>query len=326
MKQITTLFILVFLSSYSSFATTKTASSGNWNAPGTWSPAGVPVCGDTIIIPAGVTVHIPANVDLNNAGNPLCAQTYIQVSGRLTFSNGRKIRLTAGGCINISFGGEIHPSGVGGGSSELIEIDHVDWWKAADGVLIGDTDGTQLGCGILLPIELAAFSYEILDEKVQISFTTASERDIDYFIIESSKDGSYWQEVGTLDAAGNSSTALTYQIDDAQPFNGVSYYRLKYVNLDGSTVAMEIISCEFYAVKYLLYPIPVNKTMFLEGQNLDRATITMVNSVGERVEIEKTLLGDKFNFNFENIKSGVYFLVIETENTKKTERVVVVRK
>lgn len=327
MKRLFTLLLLLTLFIFQSKATTKTASDGNWNAPGTWSPAGVPECGDTIIIPAGVTVHIPANVNLNDVSDPLCAQTYIEVAGKLTFANGKKMRLTAGGCVNISLGGELHPSGVGAGSSELIEIDHVDWWKADDGILIAtDPGGIQLGCGIVLPIELQSYGLQVINDQVQISFTTASERDIDYFVVESSKDGSYWQELGTIDTDGNSSSPRSYQIEDANPFNGVSYYRLKYVNINGASINMEIMSCEFYSIKYLLYPVPVNKIMFLEGEDLTSADITMINSVGEVVEVEKSLLGDKYSFNFENIKSGVYFLVIETEKTKKTERVVVVRK
>lgn len=59
-------------------ATTITASNGNWNAPGTWDLGRTPQCGDTIVIPLGVTVHIPANVNLNSAG---CSPVTILVDG-----------------------------------------------------------------------------------------------------------------------------------------------------------------------------------------------------------------------------------------------------
>lgn len=330
MKHAFTLIVLIgsfLLVSHFSFATIKTASNGNWNAPGTWLPAGVPACGDTIIIPAGVSVHIAANVDLNTMKGPLCAATYLDVAGRLTFANGRKIRMTAGACINVSLGGEIHPSGVGAGASELIEIDKVNWWQAKDGVLVGDqVTGVKLGCAVALPIELAAYSIQAIDNKVVVNFTTASERDIEYYILEASRDGSYWQEVTTLDAVGNSSIESSYQLEDKNPFNGVSYYRLKFVNINGAVVVMEILSVEVYALKYLVYPIPVHKTMFLEGEDLADSKISVINSLGENVEVSKSLIYDKYSFNFEQIKSGVYFVVIETEKTKRTERVVVVHK
>lgn len=36
--------------------TTKTATTGNWNTPGTWTPSGVPASNDPVIIPNGVTL------------------------------------------------------------------------------------------------------------------------------------------------------------------------------------------------------------------------------------------------------------------------------
>ncbi|TNE55115.1 MAG: T9SS type A sorting domain-containing protein [Bacteroidetes bacterium] len=330
MKNFTTpivTIVLTFLLSFAAQATVKTATDGNWNAPGTWSPSGVPVCGDTIVIPAGVTVHIPANVNLNDPSNPLCPATFMQVYGAITFASGRKIRLVAGGCITVELGGEIHPSSVGGGSSELIEIDKVDWWQASDGVLVGtDPGGTQLGCGVLLPVELISYSIETIDNQVQIEFTTGSERDVSEYILESSRDGSFWQEVARQPGAGNSSTPLDYKFTDENPFNGVSYYRLSFINFNGDIVEMEIMSNEFYSLNYLIYPIPVNKTMFLEGDDLASAQVSVVNSVGEQIEVDRTLVYDKYSFNFEHIKSGVYFVVIENNNVKKTERVVVVHK
>jgi len=319
------LFLFVTIFSFESSATVKTALGGNWNAPGTWSPAGVPSCGDTIIIPAGISVHIPANVNLNNAADPLCAQTYISVEGELTFSSGRKLRLAAGGCVMIEVGGTLVPSAVGGGSSEVVEVDHVDWWKAADGVLTGaGPSGTPLGCGMALPVELIDFSLEYINDGVDIFFTTASERDADKYLIEVSRDGSYWQELETVKAVGNSSVSSNYQLRDNSPFIGLSYYRLTLVDVNGNSTPLEVITSEFNSVKYLLYPIPVNKTMFLEGSSLETSTITVINSLGEQIEVEKSLMGDKYAFDFAEIKAGVYFLVIETENTKKTERIVVV--
>ena len=58
--------------------------------------------------------------------------------------------------------------------------------------------GPHISCAEALPLELVSYSLEILDNEVEIIFETAAERDLDYFVIESSTDGNYWQEVGSL--------------------------------------------------------------------------------------------------------------------------------
>jgi hypothetical protein len=315
-------FVLLAFNSKATIITAK-AGGGNWNAAGTWNLGRVPICGDTIVIPAGVTVHVAANVSLDAGG---CAPVTIQVAGRLTFANGRKIRLSAGGCMQISLTGQINPSGAGGGNSELIEINGQDWWQAADGVLNGTLTGVFLGCGVALPVELVDYSIEYINDAAEIVFTTASERELDYFVIEVSRDGSYWQELGTVDATGTTTTETSYRFTDKSPFNGVSYYRLSEVDVNGVNMELNVLVGNYTAVKYLLYPVPVNKTMFLEGAYLEESNIKVINSVGDVVNVNSVLFGDKLSFDFSELKNGIYYLVIENAFTKKTERVSVVHK
>ncbi|MGV3632619.1 MAG: T9SS type A sorting domain-containing protein [Bacteroidota bacterium] len=322
--QTITLFVFILLAFSSKAAKiTAKAGGGNWNAAGTWNLGRVPACGDTVVIPVGVTVHVAANVALNGGG---CAPVTIQVAGKLTFANGRKIRLSAGGCMQLSLTGQVNPSGVGGGSSELIEIDGQDWWQASDGVLNGTATGVFLGCGVALPVELVDYSVEYQNDIAEISFATASERDLDYFVVEMSRDGSYWQELGTVDAAGNTTSETSYKISDKSPFNGVSYYRLREVDINGVSLTLDILVGNYSGVKYLLYPVPVNKSMFLEGSYLEESAIKVINSVGDQVDVSMTLFGDKLSFDFSAVKNGIYYLVIENQYTKRTERVSVVHK
>ncbi len=317
-----TVFMLLAFHSQATRITAKPGG-GNWNANNTWDLGRQPTCGDTVIIPAGVTVHVAANVTLDGNG---CAPVTIQVSGRITFANGRKIRLSGGGCMQIALNGQIVPSGNGGGNSELIEINGQDWWQAADGTLTGSVGGISLGCGVALPVELVNFSIEYINDMAELSFSTASERDLDYFVIEVSRDGSYWQELGTIDAVGNATTTSDYTFVDKTPFNGTSYYRLKEVDINGVSMDVDVLVGHFNGIKYLLYPVPVNKSMFLEGAYLSESTVQVINSVGDLVDVSMNLFGDKLSFDFSSVKNGIYYLVIENQYTKKTERVSVVHK
>ncbi|MES2589082.1 MAG: T9SS type A sorting domain-containing protein [Bacteroidota bacterium] len=314
-------FLLFSLESIS--AATITATGGNWNAPGSWDLGRVPACGDIVVIPLGISIHIAANVNLDGAG---CAPLTIQCAGSITFANGRKIRLSAGGCVQVSLTGIISPSGGGGGASELIEIAGENWWQASFGTLFGTAAGVNLGCGVLLPIELTNFSFENIDTKVLIQWTTASERENDYFFIEHSKDGHYWEEVGIVKGAGNSSVELSYELIDKNPFFGKSYYRISQFDINGISTVLSTQTNELVSTKYLLYPIPVNKSMFLEGNNLANSIVTILNSVGEIIEVEQSIMGDKISFNFSEVKNGAYFVSIQNDNTKKTERIIVVHK
>ena len=89
---------------------------------------------------------------------------------------------------------------------------------------------------------------------------------------------------------------------------------------------LDIISCEFFSTKYLIYPVPVNKIMFIEGEKLDQAELFVANSLGEFIDVEITPVGSKFSLNFENIKNGIYFLKVKSSINTKTERIIVCHK
>ena len=89
-----------------------------------------------------------------------------------------------------------------------------------------------------------------------------------------------------------------YKIIDKSPFNGESYYRLTQYDINGVAERLGTQSIEFFPTKYLIYPVPVNKSMFLEGDNLMNSEILIINSLGEVIDVEQTIVGDKISFNF----------------------------
>ena len=253
--------------------------------------------------------------------------------------------------INICFAqscGPIDNRNVGGGGTHAIicffdaanlnlacidcQLAGASGWKCGAGfnAVSGYHHATIAGAPcfspVALPIELTSFSTENINESVNITWTTASERDNDYFQLESSRDGSYWQEVAIVKGAGNSSEKIDYSIIDKTPFYGTSYYRLTQYDINGAAYQLGTLTNELIVTKYLIYPVPVNKSMFLEGDNLMNSEILVVNAVGEIIDVEQTVVGDKISFNFSEVQNGAYFLTIENNKTKKTERISVVHK
>lgn len=91
-----------------------------------------------------------------------------------------------------------------------------------------------------LPINLIHFSAAPVNGNIKLDWTTASETNNDYFVIESSTDAINFEEVTRLSGAGNSNVILNYRTFDNAPHPGVSYYRLKQVDFDGKFMLSNI--------------------------------------------------------------------------------------
>jgi hypothetical protein len=93
-----------------------------------------------------------------------------------------------------------------------------------------------------LPIELLSFNADLnATNYVDLTWSTASEINNDFFTIEKSKDAVNFEEVLHQKGAGNSNVTLNYRDVDKNPFDGVSYYRLKQTDFNGNHTYSEIV-------------------------------------------------------------------------------------
>ncbi|MDX1651491.1 MAG: hypothetical protein R3277_03300 [Brumimicrobium sp.] len=93
------------------------------------------------------------------------------------------------------------------------------------------------GCTIdpvVLPVELLEMTATPVKNDVEISWTTASERNNNYFVLSHSTDGYNFEVINSIPGAGNSINTLYYQTVHIYPENGLNYYRLESVDYDGT--------------------------------------------------------------------------------------------
>lgn len=112
--------------------------------------------------------------------------------------------------------------------------------------------------GSPLPVELLSFEASQAGASVRLDWSTASEINNDYFTVERSRDGVEFSDVINVSGAGNSTNVNNYTTFDTDPMNGVSYYRLRQTDFDGTQSWSEIrkinISRE---LPVSVYPNPV---------------------------------------------------------------------
>lgn len=108
------------------------------------------------------------------------------------------------------------------------------------------THFSQFAIGLgaaFLPVELIDFSAKKTDKSdIQVTWKTATEINNDYFLLERSSDGERFEEIAKIKGQGTIYTNYSYQFLDNAPINGINYYRLKQVDLDGQFAYSEIIS------------------------------------------------------------------------------------
>ncbi len=110
-----------------------------------------------------------------------------------------------------------------------------------------------------LPLELLDFNVSPLNQSVLAEWQTETEFNNDYFVIERSVSGTEWEVAGTVKSAGNSNQFVSYSFLDEKPFFGLSYYRLKQVDFDGSHSYSDLRSVVMdYENRLALFPNPSN--------------------------------------------------------------------
>lgn len=187
------------------------------------------------------------------------------------------------------------------------------------------TDQTQI-----LPVTLIAFSGRQREDQIELNWVTASEKNFDYFLVERSADGKNYNSIATLKGKGSSTVGANYLITDEKPFAGVSYYRLKSVDVDGAFEYSKTISVEYsHEFKVWVYPNPFNGRQITLATNffpVQGSHITVFNHMGQPIEgfLLKNELATQLNFSDE-LPVGLYFVRYYSQEQNATIRVVVAR-
>ncbi len=119
-----------------------------------------------------------------------------------------------------------------------------------------------------LPIELASFEAAAKGDVVEITWSTASETNNDFFTVQRSADGQEFEDLLEIPGAGDSNETLFYDTLDRQPLAGRSFYRLKQTDFDG-TFSYSWIESVFRSISqesFSVFPIPATSYVEIRSQ------------------------------------------------------------
>ncbi|MES2733983.1 MAG: T9SS type A sorting domain-containing protein [Bacteroidota bacterium] len=191
--------------------------------------------------------------------------------------------------------------------------------------------------GMHVPITLLNFAGQLVDGGMGLEWSTASEIDNASFVIERSIDARHFEAIGEVQGAGNSREKLQYNFLDRNASKGITYYRLKQLNVNGLFEYSKTISVEenantltYAQAKFSVFPNPSNGSDFrmnvsgLEGQE---ATFKMVDAHGIVVATQVLNIEENsqtISFEQSNmLKTGLYVAVLQVGSYLISERMVV---
>lgn len=184
-----------------------------------------------------------------------------------------------------------------------------------------------------LPVVLSYF--DVVDEECNaiVKWRTETEINSQEFIIQKTTDGYTWTDTKQVAAAGNSSSAIDYSINDG-PVSGLEYFRLKMIDIDGQFKYSPIVSLQTSCseeIGFITFPNPVNSNLFIQFSSTlsGDATVKVINPLGqqEMSSVVTNISADNTTeLDLSGLPDGVYFLTISIAGRATTRTIVKISK
>ncbi|MBC7949585.1 MAG: T9SS type A sorting domain-containing protein [Chitinophagaceae bacterium] len=162
-----------------------------------------------------------------------------------------------------------------------------------------------------LPIRLSDFSGKKVNSSIQLSWTSSTEENGDFFTIERNTGNGVYEAIGTVKAAGNSNSTRSYSFTDKRPATGNNFYRLKMTDQDASFTYSQVVKMMANAVANAtyLYPNPCVDQVTITHRIATNAKITVVSANGMEVLKTNSSSSTQTKLDVQRLKSGVYHAV-----------------
>jgi len=179
-------------------------------------------------------------------------------------------------------------------------------------------------CSIVpLPVELVNFEAERNESEVSLFWSTVSEINNDYFIVERSGNGTSWSAFDFVDGHGNSQELIHYSSIDRNFSAEVNYYRIKQFDFDGKMSFSSIVSVNPDGKTIIqLFPNPVNTNLTIISSE-EMNSVRMFRLDGTIVFEDVNKATKKLSINVQGFAPGVYYIDVVTTNGSLKEKVVV---
>ena len=257
------------------------------------------------------------------------------IKGVLRFTAPGKLEFDCLGRVYIFSGAQIiAANGVSGNSNAVMQCGST-WWNAGAGTYNGPgcMPPFLTGCASVLPVELLDFQATPCNvNSVCLDWTTATEHDHKHFEVLRSEDGYDFYELVRINVGVKGLNGQhKYYYEDSEPFEGINYYRLKQVDLNGRFKLYPVIAVKMKSQHRLQFKISPNPntgdfTIHSAGLPVGETVQVMIYEVTGKIVHQGAFIRESNQSDFfvgTMLEKGLYFCKISSAQAISTLRLIV---
>lgn len=163
-----------------------------------------------------------------------------------------------------------------------------------------------------VPVSLSVIRAHLQHGSCIVKWETLQELNTSHFLIERSIDAIHFTSCGRVNAIGTTASISRYTFNDPAPAKGISYYRLRMVDIDGKAQYSRIVKIDNGVNNRLqVYPNPFANNLYIQhSEGGGKVSIELRNLCGAII-----LSGDYtipasglIHLPLSNIAAGIYFM------------------
>ena len=202
-----------------------------------------------------------------------------------------------------------------------------DGFTGFSGYALGDVVTPDIG----LPVELINFNAKCINDIVAINWSTASEKNFDYFEVERSSDAIHFSSIDKIKSSGASNTIKNYQYIDLHPSIGENYYRLKQQDVGNAPAIYSTIvttTCSNPASSLKIQYMADNTFAIQINSSIEKQLLFKVYEISGKLIYQENKWIEQgnstFSLNFhQKLADGIYIVQTLDDNKIVSQKIIV---
>lgn len=252
-----------------------------------------------------------ATTIVNSSSNPYISRVYRFTNNTPAFSGSVQIKYLDGSELNSiaesALTLNIH-NGTAWTAYNATTRDATNNFVLTNSVVSTGLNELTLSGFALLPLTWLSFTATKQNQAALLKWATAQEQNTQDFILQHSANGKNWTAIGTLQAAGNSSSTRNYSYIHSSPVTGINYYRILQTDLDNQSSYSAIRMLRFTKTDepFTIFGNPVTNNM-LTVQINEATSLALYTADGKLLWNENVNAGIK-TIGMSRYAKGTYLL------------------